>query len=163
MTSRKEFLYALGAVLVFTIVALAVERLVVTDAEAIRQTLSEIARDVQSNDLQRVLRHVSKANPSLVQRAEAEMPNYKFTECRVTKIHETDVDASSEPRSAKVRFNVVASGTFRQGSVEYSDTVPRWIELHLVKEADGRWRVQDYDHRPPQQFMFGQPLDEIER
>ena len=91
------------------------------------------------------------------------MPNYKFTECRVTKIHSTDIDASSEPRSAKVQFNVVASGTFRQGGMELSDTVPRWVELHLVKEQDGRWRVQDYDHRPPQQFLFGQPLDDIER
>jgi hypothetical protein len=90
------------------------------------------------------------------------MPNYKFTECRVTKVHKTDVDAASEPRSAIVKFNIVASGTFRQGSLEWSDTVPRWIQLHLVKEEDGRWRVQDYDHKPAQQFMFGQPLDELD-
>src|SRR5687768_7873292 len=79
-SGRKEFLFALGAVVVFTIAALVVERLVVTDAESIRSTLNEIARDVQSNDHQRLVGHISKANPSLVQRAEAEMPNYKFTE-----------------------------------------------------------------------------------
>jgi hypothetical protein len=162
-SGRKEFLYALGAVVVFTVAALVVERLVVTDAESIRSTLNEIARDVQSNDHQRLVAHISNANPSLVQRAEAEMPNYKFTECRVTKIHDTDVDASSEPRSAKVQFNVLVSGTFRQGGMEASGTHGRWVELHMVKEQDGRWRVQDYDHRPPQQFLFGQPLEDIER
>ena len=163
ISNRKEFLYVLGAVVAFTVIALVVERLVVTDAEAIRSTLNEIARDVQSNDHQRLVEHISQANPSLAQEAAAVMPNYKFTECRVTKIHGTDVDASSEPRSAKVQFNVLVAGSFRQGGMEASGTYGRWVELHMVKEPDGRWRVQAYDHRPPQQFMFGQPLEEIER
>ncbi|HYM86212.1 MAG TPA: hypothetical protein VET30_05690 [Pseudoxanthomonas sp.] len=162
-SGRKELLYALGGVVGLTIVLMIIERLVITDAEAIRITLNEIARDVQNNNLKRLVGHISKANPSLVQRAEAEMPNYKFSECRVTKVHQTDVDADSEPRSAVVTFNVVASGTFRQAGLEVSDTVPRWVQLHMVREEDGRWRVQNYKHAPPQQFLFGQPLDEMGR
>jgi hypothetical protein len=162
-SGRQEWLYALGAVVAFTLVWLLVERLVVTDREAIRATLLEIARDVQSNDVERVVKHVAKANPELVARAQGEMPNYKFSECRITKVHLTDIDASTEPRSAVVEFNVVATGTFRQGSIEITDTVPRWVKLQFVREEDGQWRVQNYDHAPPQQFLFGQPLDELER
>lgn len=160
-SGRQELLYALGAVVALTTVWLIVERLVVTDREAIAQTLAEIARDVENNDLNRLVKHIAKGNPSLVARAKAEMPNYDFSECRVTKIHNTDVDASAEPRSAKVQFNVVASGTFRQGGLEVSDTVPRWVELQMVREEDGRWRVIDYQHAEPQTFMFGHPLNEF--
>jgi hypothetical protein len=162
-TGRRELLYALGAVVALTVVMLIVERLVVTDREAIRATLAQIAGDVQSNDVQRVLGHIAKANRGLVQKAQAELPNYEFTECRVTKIHLIDIDASIEPRSAKVEFNVVASGTFRQGSLEVTDTVPRWVQLQLVREEDGKWRVQNYRHAQPQQFLFGDPLDQYGR
>jgi hypothetical protein len=162
-SGRKELLAALVAVAVFTTIWLVVERMVVTDQEAIRATLLEIARDVQSNDVQRVLKHVAKANPKIAADAQKELPNYDFDECRVTKVHVVDVDASAEPRSAVVEFNVVASGTFRQGSLEVSDTVPRWIQLQMVREDDGKWRVQSYRHESPQLFLFGQPLSEYER
>jgi len=161
-SGRKELLYALGAVVAFTVAWLIVERLVVTDREEVRDTLAEIARDVQSNDLNRLVGHIAKGSPSLAQRARAEMPNYKFTECRVTKVHHIDVDASAEPRSAIVQFNVVASGTFKQGTLEISDTVPRWVQLQMVREEDGHWRVQDYKHRQPAAFLMGVPLEEPE-
>jgi hypothetical protein len=162
-SGRQELLYALGSVVAFTLVWLLVERLVVTDREAIGATLVELARDVQSNDIQRVTQHIAKANPSLSTRAQTEMPNYQFTECRVTKVHLTDIDASAEPRSAVVEFDVIADGTFRQAGFEVSQKVPRWVRLHMVREEDGQWRVQDYRHAPPQQFMFGQPLEDLER
>jgi ketosteroid isomerase-like protein len=149
-TGRKGWLVGLGLVVVLTIAGLIVERLVVTDREAIEATLAEIARDVQSNDLRAVLRHVSSNNPELQQKAEAEMPNYRFDECRVTKIFQLDIDASAEPRSALVEFNVIASGSFQQGGVELADRgVPRRVLLQMVREKDGRWRVQDYAHSSP--------------
>ena len=162
-SGRQELLYALGAVVVLTVIMLIVERIVITDREAIRATLAEIARDVQANDVQRVLGHIAKSNPSLVQRAQNEMPNYDFTECRVTKIHKTDVDTSAEPYSAIVQFNVVVSGTFSQNGFEASGTYPRWIELKMVREADGKWRVEDYRHEAPQQFMLGEPIYDSDR
>jgi hypothetical protein len=161
-TGRKELLYALGAVVTLTVAWLLVERMVVTDREAVRATLAEIARDVQANNMQRVLGHIAKGNPSLVQRAQTEMPNYKFTECRVTKVHKTDIDSASEPRSALVEFNVAVTGTFSQGGFEGSGRYLRWVQLQLVREEDGKWRVQNYDHAPPQQFLFGEPLSEAD-
>lgn len=162
-SGRKEMLFALGGVVALTVVWLIVERVVVTDREEIRATLVEIARDVQNNDLNRLLGHLSQSNPSLAQRAKAEMPNYKFTECRITQIHGTDVDSDSEPRSAIIEFNVQATGTFNEGSFGYTGTVPRWVQLQMVREKDGRWRVQDYKHAAPDAFMYGQPSDDLAR
>jgi hypothetical protein len=159
MSGRKELLYALAAAAALIVAALIVERLVTTDREAIRQTLLEIAADVESNNVRELVRHIHSGAPELKQRAEAEMPNYQFSECRITKIHMTDVDASQQPRSAIVEFNVMASGSFSQGGMSVSDTkVPRWVRLHMVQENDGRWTVQDYQHAPPQQFMSNQPM-----
>jgi len=156
-SGRKELLYAAGAVFALLIAGLIVERVVVTDNEAIRTTLQQIARDVKSNNRAAVARHIHSAAPSLKQKAESELPNYQFAECRVTKIHLIDVDASAEPRSAMVEFNVIASGTFKQPGFEVTDTVPRWVKLHLLREPDGRWTVAEYEHDNPQRMILNRP------
>ena len=160
-TGRKELLYALAATLALVAAGLVVERLVTTDREAIEATLVAIAKDVESNNRHAVVRHVYSGAPELKAKAEAEMPNYKFTECRVTKIHLIEVNATSEPRSAVVEFNVIASGSFKEGMLEISDaSIPRWVKLHLVREQDGRWAVQNYEHDAPQRMLLGQPTGE---
>jgi hypothetical protein len=118
-SGRLEWLYALGAVVAFTLVWLLVERLVVTDREAIRATLLEIARDVQSNDVERVVKHVAKANPELVARAQGEMPN-----CSASAASQGPPDRHRRQHRATVR-----SGRFNgrhrhvpAGSIE-TDTV----------------------------------------
>ncbi|MCI0358400.1 MAG: hypothetical protein L0211_07955 [Planctomycetaceae bacterium] len=158
-SGRKELLYALIGVGVLTVIMLIAERVVVSDREAIQATLAEIARDVQANDVKRVVGHIAKGSPSIVQKVRSEMPNYDFTECRVTKIHKTDVDASAEPRSAIVEFNVRVDGKFGQGVAEIRGPGVRWIRLQMVREEDGKWRVLDYKHAPPDQFMMAEPLD----
>jgi hypothetical protein len=158
-SGRKEWLFGIAAALVLLIAGLVTERLVVTDREAIRATLQQIARDVRSNDRQAVLRHVHSTVPELKKKAAAELPNYEFTQCRVTKIHKIDVDRDAEPHSAMVEFNVIASGTFRQSGFEVTDTVPRWVRLHMLREKDGRWTVVDYEHDDPQRMILRQPQE----
>lgn len=150
-TGKNVWLYALAGVLALTVLGVVVEQYVVTDREAIEATLDEIARDVESNDLRAVLRHIaSTAPPELQQTASAEMPNYEFDECYVTKVYKLEVDAQTEPRKAVVEFNVVASGSFSQGGIELSDAkVLRWVQLRMIREKDGRWTVEDYRHKEP--------------
>jgi hypothetical protein len=160
-TGRKELLAAIVVALLLMVGGLVIERVVVTDREAIRETLLQIARDVQSNNIRSVTRHVYSGAPELKKKVEAELPNYRFTECRVTRIHTTDVNARVVPRSAIVEFNVIASGSFREAGIEISDTsIPRWVRLHMMREKDGRWAVQSYEHAPPQQMIMNQPLED---
>jgi hypothetical protein len=155
LTGRRELLWALAAAAVLLGTGLVVERLVVTDREAIQQTLLKIARDVQSNNLRAVTQHIAQRAPQLRQKVTAEMPRYHFEECRITRVHLIEVDAQARPRTARVEFNVVASGSFREDGFELHDAqVPRWVCLYLVREEDGRWTVEDYEHAPPQQMLM---------
>jgi len=159
-TGKKELLYAMGVSLALMLVGLIVERLVITDREAIHATLLTIARDVQSNNLKAVVRHVHSSTPELKQRAEAELPNYHFTECRITQIHDIKVDASTKPRSAVVEFNLIAVGDFKGAGIELTGaTIPRWVRLQMAVEKDGRWAVQHFEHAEPQHSLFKQPME----
>jgi hypothetical protein len=156
-TGRKELLYAAGGALMVLVAGLITERLVVTDREAIRLTLAEIARDVKNNDHRALVQHIDASAPQLKQKALAEMPNYNFDECRITRIHLVDVDPSAEPRSAITEFNIVVTGTFRVSDFEGSGTYARWIRLHLVRDKNGHWKVADYEHDDPQRMIMRSP------
>src|SRR5262245_47130924 len=80
-TVRQELLYALAGIFGLIVAGLIVERLVVTDREAIRATLLQIAHDVESNNHGAVLKHIHSGAPQLAQRAKAELPNYQFSAC----------------------------------------------------------------------------------
>ena len=155
MSGHKALLYALIAGVVVAAALLVAERFVVTDREAIEATLQQMARDVASNVPAKITQHISPSAPSLQAKANAELPNYKFDTLRITKIHEIKVQDESEPRTAVVEFNIMASGTFRAGSDVLADAnIPRWVQLDLIKDPDGAWRVKDYNHAPPQQMLF---------
>jgi hypothetical protein len=156
-SGRKELLYAVGATLALLVVGLVIERVVVTDREAIRQTLLEIASHVRNNDHAALRQRIHTSASDLKRKADSELPRYQFTECRITRIHKIDVDTSAAPHSAMVEFNIVASGTFKVEGAEVTDTVPRWVQLQLLREDDGRWTVSGYDHAAPQQMMFQRP------
>jgi hypothetical protein len=157
-SGRKELLIGMGAALALLIGGLVMERMIVTDREAIDATLEQIARDVKSNNRQALLRHIYSGAPKLKQQAETELPNYEFTECRITKIFSRDIDRLAEPRSAIVEFNVLVSGNFRYEGMSFSDSnIPRWVKLHLVREKDGRWTVQEYEHDAPQRGFMNEP------
>lgn len=153
-TGRKELVYAIGVTFALLVGGIILERVVVTHREAIQVTLQQIARDVQSNSLPNLTRHIATSAPQFKQKAEAEMPNYRFSECRVTKIHDIKVDERGKPVKAVVDFNVIASGTFKEAGMEVTSTIPRWVRLKMVREGDGRWTVEGYEHAPPQQMMF---------
>jgi hypothetical protein len=155
ISGRKELLATAAAAAVLMGLGLVIERLVVTDREAIQQMLMQVVRDVRSNNLRAVTQHIARRAPQLRQKVITEMPRYHFEDCRITRVHTIEVDTQAQPRTARVEFNVVASGSFRDDGIELHDSqVPRWVCLYLVQEEDGRWKVENYDHAPPQQMLL---------
>lgn len=148
-TARREPLWGAGGVILLLPLLWLVERMVVTDREAVEATLHAIAADVKSNNQVAVLDHIYSGAPSLKQRAEGEMPNYRFTECKINKIHRIEVNVGDSPPSAEAEFNVYVSGTFGIGGQSITTETFRYVALKLRKEKDGRWRVEDYRHDDP--------------
>jgi hypothetical protein len=148
-TGRREPLWGAVAAVGLLPVLWIVERLVVTDREAVEATLHEIAADVKSNNRAAVLAHIYSGAPALRQQAALEMPNYSFTECKVNKVHRVKVSASDRPPSAEAEFNVYVSGTFTYAGQTASGDFPRYVALKLRKDTDGKWRVENYTHADP--------------
>jgi hypothetical protein len=150
MTGRKEVLYVLAVAFSIFVGLLIMERMVVSDREAIEATVQQIARDVQANDHPAVQRHVYSGSPKLLKEVQAELSNYKFIECRITSQPEVEVNAKDQPRSAQVTFLAAAAGDFKYEGMSASATkeapIRRRITLNMRKEADGRWTVESYAH-----------------
>jgi len=150
-SGRKELLYAAGLAFVLLVAGLIVEKLIVTDREAVRATVLQIARDVEHNDRRAVIGHIHSGSPQLRRQVEAELPKYQFTELRITKIHLIDVDPKVEPKSAMVEFNVIGSGSERGGfEMEH---IAQWVRLHMLREKDGRWNIADFEHDSPERMI----------
>jgi hypothetical protein len=148
-TGRREPLWGAAVLIALMPVLWIVERLVVTDREAVETTLHVIAADVKSNNRAAVMSHIYSQAPLLRQQAQGEIANYQFTECKINKIHSIEVNSESKPRSAAAEFNVYVSGTFQVGNEPFTGDFFRRIHLDLVQEADGQWRVANYSHENP--------------
>jgi len=153
-SGRKELPFAIAGVLLLLIAGLVDERLVITDREAIRATLAQMAQDVQNNNRRAIVEHIYSGAPQLKRQVEAELRNYHFTECRITKVNRIDVDDHIEPRSAIVEFNVIGSGSSEKDSIGELEHIPRWVRLQMIREKDGRWTVAEYEHDSPERMLF---------
>lgn len=163
MTGRKEALYALVVAFTLFVGLLVAERLIVTDREAIEVTVQQIAADVQSNNHAAVESHVYSGSPQLLKKVRGELPNYKFTQCRITSQPNIEVNAKAEPRSAQVTFLAAAAGDFKYEGMSASATkeapIRRRIILFLRKEKDGHWTVEDYDHEEITKEFFQKKME----
>ena len=148
-TARREPLIGAGVMLALVPLAWMVERLVVTDREAIEAMLYEIAAEVKSNNRAAVLSYIHSQESALRAQAEREIGNYRFTDCKITPVHETVVEGDEPPRTAVAHFNAYAAGTFKVNNETITTDVIRRIELTFRQEEDGRWRVVNYEHSAP--------------
>ena len=84
-TGYRAMFHAMLAVAAVTAGLLILERLVVTDVERIEDTLDQIARDVESNDLPKILSHVYSGATATYARAK------RISEiCVQTRRHQTE-------------------------------------------------------------------------
>ncbi len=163
MSGRKEVLYALAAAFGIFVGLLIMERMVISDREAIEATVLQITRDVEANNHQAVRQHIYSGSPQLQQKVQGELPNYVFTECRITSQPEIEVNAKDQPRSARVTFLAAAAGDFKyqgmSGSATKEAPIRRRIILHMRREPDGRWTVEDYAHEDFQKEFYQQKAE----
>jgi ketosteroid isomerase-like protein len=152
-TGRRELLWGMGVVAVLTVLMIVVCETVVTDREAIRQTLRDITAMVEANDSASVPKFVVRSKPELAEMGQMEMKHHRFDKCRIVAIHEINIDKSHTPPQAIVKFNAEVAGSFMDGQFD-SERVLRGFTVVFWKEDDGKWRVESYEHYEPTRFMF---------
>jgi hypothetical protein len=147
-TGRKGLVYALIAVVVAAVGLVLAEKWVVTYREQVDATLRQCAADVESNDLQAVLRHVHPQAEQIRLRVNSEFPKYHFREVRIARNLEITVNDQHDPPQALTRFNVAAVGSERGGLIA-NQRVLRYVEVTFQLDTDHEWRVIDYAHFDP--------------
>lgn len=160
-SGRREVLYAFFGILAASIALLALERWWVTDGEAIQQTIRQIARDVESNDFNRMVKHFHSTASEIREQARSEVGGYHFKSISVKSNFDIKLEPKHQPPKAIAGFNAVAVVTIHSlGDQEM--TVARYVEFLMYKDtADGKWKVAGYGHKnalPGQSSQFDKPL-----
>lgn len=144
---HRVLAYLTGLCILMTGCLLAVEHYVITPLEEVEITLRQIARDLESNRLDRLLQHIHSKAPDIRQLAEKEFSNYRFERVSIRGKIEIQVDTSTKPYQAETKFNVVAVGRLSRSSAE-TMRVPRLVTVTFLKEGD-QWKAVGYEHRSP--------------
>jgi hypothetical protein len=144
---RREILMGLLGILVVTAALFGLERWWVTDGEAIQATIYQIARDVESNDVNRMLPHFHPSARDIAEQARNEVGNYQFESISVKSNFEIELEPNHQPPKALVGFNAVAVLSVASEGMKNS-TIPRYIQFAMYKDsADGKWKIAGYAHK----------------
>jgi hypothetical protein len=144
----QRFLWgALLAVPVGILLVLLADYLIITDEELVTATLHRLARDLEANDAEAVLEHISAASPQLRAEAKTQLGRFVFHSAVVKRNLDVTVSSDRTPPVAEARFNGVADVSDRVGLVTKA-RVARYFIVNLRKE-DGRWRISRYEDLDP--------------
>lgn len=143
---RDRTMLLLGLIIAIITAGITItEKLIVTDQEAIKAIVMELAVAVNNNNVAGVIKHVSPAEAETIARIESEMPRVQVRSCRVTGWREFSSLPGTQPPTATIDFIVLASGTMRDGG----GTTQVRVILDFEKGTDGKWRVVDYEPSNP--------------
>ena len=142
-TRRGALLAAMGVVVVLTGLGLLIERLVVTDREAVEDTLRAAAEAVRAGDEQRVLSFVAPDAEGVREPVQRYLGTIEFTKI-VIRAPETQV-MQGPRRTARTRFTARVSGRFKgvEQPIAREEAVV-FLEVRFRKEGD-RWLVTGYE------------------
>lgn len=142
--ARKAAFYSMLCLIVMTIVMTLVNIQVKTDQEQIRSMLHMIGAALEKNDLATVFAYIHPNATETSDRARAELPRYRFSDARVTRIKRVEINPSTVPRTAIAEFNVVAEFSVHDTKLRGG----RFVRVYLM-EKDNRWLARDYEHFEP--------------
>ena len=137
-SGKKSVAWLMAGVAVLTAGLISLERWVVTPEEAIRAKLYEIAADLQNNDVEAVIAHISRRATEQQEEARKRIKNVTFKEVSVKEI--ADVEIADPPERGSVRVRVKAAGNV--GPFQGTDI--REFKVYFALE-DGVWKIRGWD------------------
>lgn len=149
-TRLRWILHLMVAIALVAIGLVIIERMVVTDREAIKTTLTDLAERVEANDVDGALSYFSQSAKATRDHAAREMPGYKFTTCRIVSYQEFAPKTDTGLKTCDVTFTVfvdVEAPSFHG----FKGRAGRTVTLKLQKEPSGAWKVLNYSHYDPRE------------
>lgn len=146
-TGKRVFLYLMPVVVLMIGLVLAVQWLVITPGEEVQQTLQTIADELERNDRQAVISHVSPTRPDLISEARSRLGLIKFEDVSVRNV-EVDTDMDRDPPQAVANFKATVRGGEAHGAIEHVTQV-KVFRVIFRREEDGQWRVTEYEMSDP--------------
>lgn len=140
-TGQGRVLGAMIGVAVFVLLGLLVERLVVTDREAVGDALDAAAAAVEANNLDRLLDCVSPKAEKTRKDSRYVLGLCEFQKARICDL-EITVNRLTSPPTAKAKFRAIGQAKDRSGQIPYQGFA-RWVTVTMRKEGD-RWMIGDY-------------------
>jgi hypothetical protein len=135
-TGRGSALIAMGIVALATLLAIGVERLIVTDAKRVKATLEHARAAVETNHVQLALDDVDPNAAELREWVERVPGHVRFSAVQIKNV-EVTIDRKSIPPRAEAKF----FGTATFGGNQFSDfkyAADLKIELRPI---NGRWLI----------------------
>ncbi len=134
-----------------TVAAFLVERLVVTPAEEVESALSDIAAELEANDIEAVVAHIASTAPELEKEARSRLRGVTVEEVKIKRNLRVVLSAGSDPNHATARFNVVIVGTDKAGALGRRQGA--WFFIVAFRKEEGVWRVESYEQRDPREGL----------
>jgi hypothetical protein len=140
-SGRGKYLVAMIGMAVVVVVGLIVERLVVTDREAVRQTLDAAVAAVRKNDVNGLLDCIS---PSAKKPRDESRWLLSLVDVEEGHISDLDIKVNrlTSPPTAQAKFLAVGRGRDRTGEFPYQGFAQR-VDVQLQLQGD-RWLVTGY-------------------
>jgi hypothetical protein len=140
-TGQGKWLWAILGVGLLVLLGLLVERLVVTEREAVQRTLDAAVAAVEASDLGRLLECVSPAAERTRSDARWMLNRVEVRTARIRDV-EITINRLTSPPTAKAKFRAIGTGRDRMGQFPY-ETFVQPVTVDLRKEGD-RWLIGSY-------------------
>ncbi len=146
-------LFALGGVLVVTLGLVLVERLIVTDREAILTQQQGVLAAVEANNVPATLTFIDPNAANVRSDAQTLMPQVKVNRARRLGDVEVQLDPASTGAAATTSFRGFLEGVHTGSGLQfgYMDQV----DIHWAKRND-KWLITGYTA-----YHNGQPIDAV--
>ena len=146
-TNHRGFLAGLLLSAVATVGMLLVERLVVTEREQVKAALLTMSRDLESNNVGAVTRHIASSATDLKSEAESRLHQIQVDQARIKRNLKISVNDRIARPTARATFNAVLKLQTKSGQLA-ERPIPRFFELDLRKEG-ADWKVESYQMHDP--------------
>jgi len=141
-TGRGRLLWWMGGVALVTVCGVVLERMVVTDREAVTERLLTGAKAAERNDLPRLLDCVSPTAGALRAETQSVLQRFEVRKLWIRRLTISFEQRAAPPR-ATARFHLVGNGRDRQQELPY-ETFSLWMTVFLQKEGE-RWLATGYE------------------